>query len=205
MPIQEKDQQVTAIILAGGLARRMGGQKKALLAFLNKPMIAYVVAMLESMGNGLQDILINTNDSVGYEKFGYALISDNLTGSLGPLAGIEAGLASIDDGYLLVLPCDAPLVSVDVMQRLIDAVLLNEGKCAVAHDGERIQSTFAIFHKSQRDSLEVYLQGGGRRLINWYQDQAIVEVDCADIKEVFSNINTQQDLDLTEALFRDTV
>jgi len=84
-------------------------------------------------------------------------------------------------------------------------VLLNKGKCAVAHDGERIQSTFAIFHKSQRDSLEAYLQGGGRRLINWYQDQKIVEVDCADIKEVFSNINTQQDLDLTEALFRDTV
>lgn len=192
---------VSAIVLSGGLARRMGGRKKALVKFSGKPMISYVLEALENQAEALAKILINVNATDGYEHLGYQLIADNLSGNLGPLAGIEAGLAHIEKGYLLVLPCDVPLLNEDVISRLISAVINSTNLCAVAHDGERVQPTFAIFHVSQRDSLEAYLKSGGRRLINWYEEQKIVSVDCADIKQVFNNINTLEELGQAEGLY----
>jgi len=191
---------ITAIVLSGGQARRMGGQEKGTLLFAGKAMISYVIDTLDSLGDQIQTIVINSNSPSNYAQFKQNIISDNLNDNMGPLAGIEAGLVNISSGYLLVVPCDVPLVTAEPIIRLINAVTNSEANCAVVHDGERIQATFAIFHASQVEALQTYLKRGGRRLVTWYQEQQAVEVDCSDLKDVFVNINTQMDLANAEAL-----
>jgi len=195
------NEPITAIVLSGGQARRMGGQEKGILPFAGKPMISYVIDTLDGLGDKIQTIVINSNSPSNYEQFKQKIISDNLKDDMGPLAGIEAGLVNINSGYLLVVPCDVPLVTVEPIIRLINAVSNSEANCAVVHDGERMQATFAIFHVSQLEALQSYLKRGGRRLITWYQEQQAVEVDCSDLKDIFVNINTRMDLANAEALF----
>jgi molybdenum cofactor guanylyltransferase len=185
---------ITAIVLSGGEARRMGGGEKGVLPFAGRPMISYVIATLESLDDTIETILINTNDPGCYEQFKQRTLSDNLTENIGPLAGVEAGLVNIESGYLLV-------VSSEPIVRLINAVSSTDANCAVVHDGDRMQTTFAIFHVNQRSALQAYLKRGGRRLMTWYKEQNAVEVDCSDLNNVFVNINTQKDLASAEALF----
>lgn len=198
------NEPITAMVLSGGKARRMGGGEKGMLPFAGKPMISYVIATLEGLGDTVQSILINTNNPSCYEQFKQPALVDNLTENIGPLAGLEAGLVNIDAGYLLVVPCDTPLMSAEPIIRLINAVSSPGVNCAVVHDGERMQATFGIFHVSQRAALQTYLQRGGRRLITWYKEQNAVEVDCSDLKGVFVNVNTQKDLASAEALLFET-
>ena len=92
-------QQVSAVILAGGMGRRMGGQDKGRLEFNGKPLIKYV---LETIRPQVKTILINANrHQAEYARYGYTVVADLLTGYQGPLAGFAtgalAGLASGDD------------------------------------------------------------------------------------------------------------
>jgi molybdenum cofactor guanylyltransferase len=191
---------ITAVILSGGQARRMGGEDKGLVTFSTKPMISHVITVLESLHEPVDTVLINTNRPKGYAQFDLQIIEDKLKDDEGPLVGIEAGLASIENGYLLVVPCDTPLLTVEPILRLIKAVREQGAGCAVVHDGERMQTTLALFHVSQKPALDAYLSRGGRRLTTWYKEQSAIEVDCSDLKDDFTNINTLGDLQRAESL-----
>ncbi|PHS72150.1 MAG: molybdenum cofactor guanylyltransferase [Cycloclasticus sp.] len=191
---------ITAVILSGGQARRMGGEDKGLITFAAKPMVAHVIAVLESLHEHIDRVLLNTNRPEGYTQFGFQIIEDKLKDNEGPLVGIDAGLASIEKGYLLVVPCDTPLLTVEPILRLIKAVKEGKPSCVVVHDGEHMQTTLAMFHMSLKPALEAYLQRGGRRLTTWYKEQQAIEVDCSDLKDDFTNINTLDDLQRAELL-----
>ncbi|PCI66485.1 MAG: hypothetical protein COB26_11380 [Piscirickettsiaceae bacterium] len=94
---------ITAVILSGGQARRMGGEDKGLITFAAKPMVAHVIAVLESLHEHIDRVLLNTNQPEGYTQFGLQITDDKLKDNEGPLVGIDAGLASIEKGYLLVV------------------------------------------------------------------------------------------------------
>ena len=95
---------LTGMILAGGKARRMGGQDKGLIPYQGRPLIAHVLERLEPQ---VQAILINANRSHDqYAQFGHPVIADAEGGFLGPLAGILAGLRAAQTELLLCVPCD---------------------------------------------------------------------------------------------------
>ncbi|MEO1956960.1 MAG: molybdenum cofactor guanylyltransferase MobA [Methylophilaceae bacterium] len=191
---------ITAVILSGGQARRMGGAEKGLLTFAGQPMIAHVITVLDSLGGYLDKLMINSNRPEGYSQFGFQTIEDKLKDNEGPLVGIDAGLASIEKGYLLVVPCDTPLLTVEPILRLIKAVKEGKPSCVVVHDGEYMQTTLAMLHISLKPALEAYLQRGRQRLTTWYKEQQAIEVDCSDLKDDFTNINTLDDLQRAELL-----
>jgi len=187
---------ISALVLSGGLSRRMQGVDKGLMKLAGKPMIQF---LLDSLNSHINNIFISTNSSdPAYKDFGYPLVTDILIGSLGPLAGIHAGLHACNTQYLLVTPCDCPFLNTQLSERLANSLIKQHARIAVAHDGERIQNTFVLIDTQLFESLSSYLNRGGRRLITWLKEENAIEVDCSDHKEGFTNINTLSELEIAE-------
>lgn len=184
--------EITGVVLAGGLSRRMGGKDKGLMKLNGKPMIQHVLDRLKPQ---VDSLLINANRELEqYELFGYPLLTDQFGHFDGPLAGIYSALCLSTTQYLLVTPCDSPFVADNLVERLYDACQNNNSLAAVAHDGERIQPVFALLDTRLKTSLKAYLENGQRKLDNWYRQNEAVIVDFSDAKNMFLNINTIEEL-----------
>jgi molybdenum cofactor guanylyltransferase len=184
-------QDITAVILAGGQGRRMGGQDKGLLDFDGKPLVGILIDQLERQA---LDIAINANrNHADYERFGYPVISDQLADYQGPLAGFAVAMAELDTGFILTLPCDSPLLVEDYAQRFIDSYALRQAPVQVAFDGERLQPVHAMIKVDLLPSLQRFLDSGERKIDRWYAQHEYARVDFSDCADMFRNINTPAD------------
>ena len=189
MSISKSD--ITAVILAGGQGRRMGGQDKGLLDFDGRLMIEILIDRLQ--GQQL-DILINANRNQStYQSYGYPVIGDELEDYQGPLAGFSSAMAKVDTRYILTLPCDSPMLAHNFADRFIEAQDRDKSPICVAHDGERLQPVYALIDTRLRDNLELFLDSGERKIDRWYAQHNYAQVDFSDDTDMFQNINTPED------------
>jgi molybdenum cofactor guanylyltransferase len=183
---------VTAVILAGGRARRMGGQDKGLIELNGMPLIEYALAALQGQ---VDTILINANRNTGrYAGMGYKVIADRHGGFSGPLAGMASALAMMQTRYLVTVPCDCPALPQDLVDRLLHARAGSGAELAVAHDGTRMQPVFALLQRSLAPGLERFLDAGGRKIDQWYAQHRVALADFSDRPGVFTNVNTPEEL-----------
>ncbi len=186
-------QHITAVILAGGKGSRLGGLDKGLVIYQDQPIIEHILTAISPQ---VGSIVINANrNQHTYAGYGYPVISDELSGYQGPLAGISAAMSQVSTPYILTLPCDGPFVSADFANRLKQALMNNNTDLAVAHDGERMQPTHALMSVKLLTSLNTWLQSGERSIHQWFDDQEHALADFSDTPEIFYNINTVEQLD----------
>ena len=183
---------ISAIILAGGRATRMIGVDKGLVMLQQKPLIAHVIARLKPQ---VDEILINANREIAqYKTFGYPVLQDENDEFIGPLAGFSLGLQHAKHDYVLTVPCDSPLLPLDLVQRLMAAMLEHRADIAVASSDENTHPVFCLMKKSVLPSLTAYLGAGERKVSTWQKSQQYVEMDFSDCSEAFTNLNTFDDL-----------
>ena len=183
---------VSAVVLAGGRATRMGGVDKGLLPFMGKPLAARACSLLTPQ---VAEVLINANRNLGnYRRLGHRVVEDELSGYQGPLAGMHAALLAAAHPWLLTLPCDGPLVSADYARRMLAAAEAEDVLLAVAHDGERPQPVHSLIHRDLADSLAEFLRGGERKIDRWHARHDFATVDFAENKDMFATANTPQQL-----------
>ncbi len=183
---------ITGVILAGGKARRMGGQDKGLLPLLGRPMIEYV---LDALTPEVDRLLINANrNEEVYARYGVPVIPDLVPDYAGPLAGIAAAMAAADTDYVLSVPCDGPVLPGGLASRLVAALNRHRAEIATVHDGTRLQPVYALLSRSLLSSLDAYLENDGRKIDRWYQQHQLTIVDFSDQPDAFANINTAEEL-----------
>ncbi|MDP2246502.1 MAG: molybdenum cofactor guanylyltransferase MobA [Nitrosomonadales bacterium] len=183
---------ITGVILAGGLARRMGGIDKGLIQFAGKPMVAHVLDRLRPQ---VDEILINANREIErYKSFGYEVISDEIEGFAGPLAGLHRGMCAATHPLVMTVPCDSPFLPADLASRLKESLIGNDADIAVAKTGDQAHPVFCLCRKSLKPHLESFLQSGGRKIDTWYGSLKVSEVAFDDKPEAFANINTIEEL-----------
>lgn len=193
---------LAGLILAGGRARRMGGNDKGLLSLNGQPLVQHVLARLRPQ---VDSILISANRHIAeYAALGYPVLEDSIAEFPGPLAGILAGMESCGQGWLVVVPCDAPLLPPDLVIRFHRVLAGTSARVAVAHDGERMQSVIAMIDCSLAEDLHSYLAAGERRVEHWFARQFAVHVDFSDAPEAFVNVNSPADLNELEHRLRAT-
>ncbi|MDD5177290.1 MAG: molybdenum cofactor guanylyltransferase [Sterolibacterium sp.] len=184
--------KITGLILAGGLARRMGGNDKGLRQFQGKPMIAHVLERLEPQVDAM---IINANQHhEAYATFGYPVIADVVPGFAGPLAGLHAGLRACTTPLLASAPCDTPFLPADLIAKLYAGLIEAEAQLAVAKCGGWTQPLFTLCQRELLDYLTRFLDGGGHKAYLWYAKLKIVEVPFPD-PSAFTNINTPEELE----------
>jgi len=189
MSINKTD--ITAVILAGGQGRRMGGLDKGLLEFDGRRLIEILIERLQ--GQQL-DILINANrNQATYEFYGYPVIGDQLEDYQGPLAGFASAMATVTSRYILTLPCDSPMLANNFADRFIKTQDREKSPVCVAHDGERLQPVYALIDTRLLDDLKLFLDSGERKIDRWYAQHNYAQVDFSDDTVMFQNINTPED------------
>ena len=191
---------LSGIVLAGGLGRRMGGVDKGLQPLHGKAMVQHVLARLAPQ---VDEIVINANQNLErYGALGYRVVSDRVGGFAGPLAGLHAGLEAIAHPLAVTVPCDSPFLPSDLVARLREHLGAND--LAVAKTGDQPHPVFALVRRSVMGNLETFLAGGGRKIDAWYASLKVVEVAFDDEADAFRNINTLQELGEigTDPIFR---
>ena len=184
-------QEITALILAGGKSRRMGGRDKGLLPFGDGLLVGHV---LDAIRPQVGAVLISANrHHEEYRQFDVPVLADPLDDFQGPLAGFLAGLRHIQTDYLLTLPCDGPVIVDDLARRLAAGLSGSGADIAVAHDGNRLQPVYAMLNRNVLPDLVLALGEGERKIDRWYARNHWVAVDFSDVPQQFSNINTPED------------
>ncbi len=183
---------ISSIILSGGRATRMGGVNKGLLLLQQKLLVAHVIERLKPQVN---EIFINANREItSYETFGYPVLQDENKEFIGPLAGFSLGLQHAKHEYVLTVPCDSPLLPLDLAKRLLNGMTEALADIAVASSDENVHPVSCLMKKSVLPSLTDYLVSGERKVSTWQESQKYVEVDFSDCSEAFTNLNTFEDL-----------
>ncbi|MFT5896908.1 MAG: molybdopterin-guanine dinucleotide biosynthesis protein A [bacterium] len=189
--VENSDAKIGAVILAGGLARRMGGVDKGLVEVAGKPMVKYALDILTPL---VHSVVINANRSIEeYQQFGVPVVSDTLTGHQGPLAGLSAGINALQCDYVVMCPCDSPFLQSELIQALIKGCIDNDTDIAVPHDGDRLQPVFCVVQRRVEVSLNTFLDAGERKIDRWFSDHTLYTLDAKAYSQSFRNINTEEE------------
>jgi molybdenum cofactor guanylyltransferase len=182
---------VTGLVLAGGMGRRMDSRDKGLVEFRGLPMAQHAITRLLPQVNAL---LINANRNIEtYAAFGHRVVSDDVGGFAGPLAGLHAGMKACVTPLIVTVPCDSPFSPTDLVERLLDAMKRETSEISVASTNGQLQPVFALYKTSLLPSLEQFLTDGGRKIDKWYEQHKTVAVEFED-EHAFANINTVAEL-----------
>jgi molybdopterin-guanine dinucleotide biosynthesis protein A len=196
---------VCGIILAGGLARRMGGGDKPLKEIAGKPILAHVIARLRPQ---CAQLVLNANgDPARFAAFGLTVIADDVPDFAGPLAGILAGLewvaANVRDCECAVtVAADTPFIPRDLVQRLQAARMGEACEIAVAASGGRTHPVIALWPIALRSELRRALVNEGERKIDRFTARyEIAEVSWPNEPyDPFFNVNEIGDVAAAEAM-----
>ena len=193
---------ISAIILSGGRATRMNGLDKGLVQLQQKPLIAHVIARLKPQ---VDEIFINANREIAqYQVFGLPVLKDENEEFIGPLAGFSLGLQHAKHDYVLTVPCDSPLLPLDLVQRLMAALLEHGADIVVASSDSNAHPVFCLMRKTMLPSLLAYIESGERRVSAWQKSQQYIEVDFSDCNDAFTNLNTFDNLAALELKLNQT-
>jgi molybdenum cofactor guanylyltransferase len=191
MPDPTQSLDITGLILAGGMGRRMDSRDKGLVEFRGKTMVAHAVDRLRPQ---VASLVVNANRNIEtYAAFGFPVVSDEVSGFAGPLAGLHSGMRTCETALIATVPCDSPFLPLDLIDRLHAPLQSQDADIAVASSGGQLQPVFALYKTSLIASLEKFLSEGGRKIDKWYEQHKTVAVDFED-ELAFSNINSAEEL-----------
>jgi len=198
----EWDGRIAGIVLAGGAARRLGGDK-ALRLLGGKTLLDHAISRARPQVAALA-VSANSGDAA-YRAPGLPVLADSAPGLPGPLAGILAGMdwaASSGMAWLASFPCDAPFFPRDLVARLTAARAAGQADIACAASGGRTHPVFALWPARLREELRRALRDEGlRKVETWAARYRVVTVAIpAEPFDPFLNINTPDDLSRAETL-----
>lgn len=193
-----------AVVLAGGLARRMGGGDKPLRNLAGRPLLDHVLGRLEPQ---VAATILNANgDPARFAAWGLPVVADGVPGHPGPLAGILAALdwaasARPDLAWVVSVPGDSPLIPDDLVVRL-HAVRQSAGaKLACARSGGQAHPPIGLWPVALRHDLRAALAAGERKVGRWTARHGVAHADWpVHPFDPFFNANAPEDLAEAEAL-----
>ena len=187
------------LVLAGGLARRMGGGDKALIRIGAHTILDRVLERLAPVCNG---IILNANgDPDRFAAFGLPVVPDDVEGFAGPLAGLLAGLDWMADHapgteWLVSVPGDCPFLPRDLVERLHAARQKAGTPLACAQSGTWRHPVAALWPAALRHDLRQALVVEGLRKIEVWTARhgvALAEWPTSPV-DPFFNVNTPEDV-----------
>ena len=196
-----------AVVLAGGLARRMGGGDKPLRTIGGKPLLDHLMARLAPQ---VPTVILNANgDPARFASYGLPVVPDGLPNHPGPLAGILAALdhaAASHPGlpWVISVTGDAPFIPADLVARLHAAREHAEVPLACARSGGQAHPPIGLWPVALREELRRALLAGERKIDRWTARFGCAHADWpAEPFDPFFNANAPEDLAFAEQLLQE--
>jgi molybdopterin-guanine dinucleotide biosynthesis protein A len=193
------------VLLAGGLARRMGGGDKPMRTIGGRTILERVVARLAPQCDGL---ILNANgDPKRFAAFGLPVVADGVADFPGPLAGILAALDWTaanrpDVEYILSAAADCPFLPRDLVSRLHQTLNEQNAQLAVAASGDQSHPVIGLWDVALREELRHALVVEDiRKIDRWTARYRLATVTWpAKPLDPFFNANTMDDIAEAERL-----
>jgi molybdopterin-guanine dinucleotide biosynthesis protein A len=186
------------MVLAGGLARRMGGGDKARIRIGGKTILERVLAHLTPQ---CSSVILNANgDPARFADTGLPVVPDTVPDFAGPLAGILAGLDwaaahAPEIADVVSVPGDCPFLPRDLVPRLLAARQSARLPLACARSGEWRHPVVGLWPVALRNDLRKALVDEDLRKIEaWTARHGVAIADWPDAPiDPFFNVNTPED------------
>jgi molybdenum cofactor guanylyltransferase len=192
---------LTAIVLAGGQSSRMG-QDKPLLSVRGVPLLRQVCdralevaqTVYVVTASGKYDLIVPKDCRIIYEPLP----------TRGPLIAFSFALPSVETDWILLLACDLPLLTGEVMRQWATGLstVSPEAIAWIPYVDQRWQSLCGFYRRSCGESLGEFIASGGNSLQKWLNDAQVEELPVRDPRVLF-NCNTPEDLERMRSLFDD--
>ena len=196
---------IPGVLLAGGLARRMGGGDKPMRQIGGRTILERVIARLKPQ---CDELILNANgDPARFAAFGLPVISDTVKDFPGPLAGILAALdwAAVnrpDVEFMLSAAADCPFLPRDLVSRLHQARLAEGAQLAVAASDGQSHPVIGLWSVALRDELrQALVVEDIRKIDRWTARYKLATVTWpTEPLDPFFNANTMDDIAEAERL-----
>jgi molybdenum cofactor guanylyltransferase len=201
--LKEVVERIPGVILAGGLARRMGGGDKGLRELGGKPLMLHVIERLSKQASPLA---INANgDASRFATFDLPIIPDQTQDRPGPLAGILSGLRWAQEAwpgarFIVTAACDTPFFPKCLVTKFLEEVGETYPAIALAQSNGRIHPVFGLWPLALANELEEALTGGLRKVSDWASLHPHFIAEFPQIRvgarslDPFFNVNTPEEL-----------
>lgn len=190
---------IAGLILAGGLARRMGGGDKAMIEVEGQSLLDRVI---ERLSPQVGPMILNANgDPNRFAQFTLPVVPDVVEGYAGPLVGVLTGLEWLAEHtmgveWMVSVAADTPLFPLDLVERLHRAVMEENADLAVACTGDQAHPVFALWPVRLAAELRAAVVNENMRKIDAWTDRYKVARVQWSPKPVdpFFNVNTPEDV-----------
>lgn len=180
--------KVSCIILAGGEGKRVDGADKGLVLYKYIPLIEHVLSSIKPQ---VDEIVISANRNIDiYKEYGYKVIVDAAEDYKGPLAGIAAALPYCTYDRVLIVPCDMPYLSDNIVEKLSGKA---DKDISIVESDNKMQLVF-LMHKKLLTSIQQSLESEQLRLMQWVKSHQPAVIKFAD-DSAFKNFNNRDDID----------
>lgn len=196
--------EVAGCVLAGGLARRMGGGDKGLIRLGGRLVLDHVLDRFQPQ---VSACVLNANgDPARFASYGLPVVADSVEGFAGPLAGVLAGLEWARDNtgarWVATAATDTPFFPEDFVARMLAAMEANGANMACAASNGRHHPVFGLWPVGLADDLRhTLVEEGIRKVDLWTARHKLVAVEfAADPHDPFFNVNRPEDVEQAERI-----
>lgn len=166
------------------------GTPKLFLDFRGNTFIAHLLLQLQQQVNNV--MIAGAPDPRQLADLAVPVLAD-AEPDAGPLGGIATALAQLRRDWLLIVPCDNPLLPANYAVRLLTTARTRSSPLVYVRKQGRGQPLYAIIRKDLLASLADYLARGERKVLPWYESVGAVALDWDDAGLAFNNLNTPED------------
>jgi molybdopterin-guanine dinucleotide biosynthesis protein A len=198
------DLATSAIVLAGGLSRRMGQDKRRLRLWGpdGPSLLAHTVSVVARL---CDDVVVVLNDPADWRDLPVRLVPDAYADG-GALGGIYTGLAAAAHGYALAVACDMPLLNTDLLAAMLarprdyDVLVPRSLEPGAARNALDVEPLHAIYSKACLAPMRAALESGRRQIAAFFPQVRVAYVEPEEIRRYdpagrsFFNVNTPEQL-----------
>ena len=196
---------IVGVLLAGGLARRMGGGDKPMRLLGGRPLLDHVIDRLRPQ---VMELVLNANgDPARFASYGLPVVADSIPDYAGPLAGVLAGLDWAaenrpDCPWVVSVATDAPFLPIDLVARLARAAETERADMACAASAGQSHPVIGFWPVRLRGELRHALVDEGIRKVDvWTARYRLATAPFSDQPlDPFFNANRPEDLERAAAL-----
>jgi molybdopterin-guanine dinucleotide biosynthesis protein A len=190
------------LILAGGNGRRIG-KRKAFLKIGNDLLINHVHRVIAQLSEEIIIVINDANDFNHIIKFPLKIkVIEDIKKGIGPMMGIYSGMKNMSSDYALVLPCDSPFLSLELLNYLVSNAENFDAAIPIWSNDfiEPLHSVYRV--TSSIEAIESAIDAGEKRVFNMIKRlKKIKYVPVETLQKfdenllTFYNINYKEDLE----------
>ncbi|MBU1611886.1 MAG: molybdenum cofactor guanylyltransferase [Proteobacteria bacterium] len=193
---------ISAAILAGGEAKRLGGCNKGLVELGGQPLLRHVITALEGL---FEEIFLVTRHPDGLTEFGHRIALDRYDHRCS-LTGIHAALDGADTPFVFTTACDTPFLQPNLVHALMEQIGCGADVIVPVRDGWYYYPLCAIYSKSCLPVIEAQLDQGKLQTVSFLKQVKVATIPLESLLPYdptlcsLFNVNTPQDIQTAQAM-----